>query len=85
MEPDVATSGSIRGKDNHADPGSNVFSADHDVAVPHCRGGSQKSAARPDGRPEGVILVKGAESASSDSTTPLPKDGSVADGRYQNG
>jgi hypothetical protein len=35
--------------------------------------------------PKGVILVKGAEPASSDSTTTLPEQGSVADGRYQNG
>jgi len=34
--------------------------------------------------PKGVILIKGAEPASSDSTTPLPEAGSVVDGRYRN-
>ena len=34
--------------------------------------------------PKGVILVKGATPAASDSSTPLPEQGSVADGRYRN-
>jgi hypothetical protein len=34
--------------------------------------------------PEGVILVKGAWSSESDSTTPVPEDGSVAGNAYRN-
>lgn len=34
--------------------------------------------------PNGVIFVKGAEPSSSDTTTPLPENGSVAGGRYRN-
>jgi hypothetical protein len=34
--------------------------------------------------PKGVILVKGAAPSASDSTTPLPEQGSVAEGRYRN-
>ncbi len=34
--------------------------------------------------PKGEILVKGAVPAASDSTTPLPEDGKVVDGRYRN-
>src|SRR4051812_23604912 len=34
--------------------------------------------------PNGVILVKGAVPAASDSVTPLPEEGKVADGRYNN-
>ena len=34
--------------------------------------------------PKGVILVKGATPAASDSSTPLPEQGSVTDGRYRN-
>jgi hypothetical protein len=34
--------------------------------------------------PKGVILVKGAAPAASDSTTPLPEEGKVVDGRYRN-
>jgi hypothetical protein len=34
--------------------------------------------------PKGVILVKGAAPGSSDSVTPLPEDGKVAEGRYSN-
>ncbi len=34
--------------------------------------------------PNGVILVKGATPAASDSVTPLPEEGKVADGRYHN-
>ncbi|HEV7572884.1 MAG TPA: hypothetical protein VGQ21_15400 [Thermoanaerobaculia bacterium] len=34
--------------------------------------------------PAGVIFVKGAEPSSSDTTTPLPENGSVAGGRYRN-
>jgi hypothetical protein len=34
--------------------------------------------------PKGVILVKGAAPAASDTTTPLPEDGKVVDGRYRN-
>jgi hypothetical protein len=39
---------------------------------------------RPDGLPGGVILVKGAWSGASDSVTPLPEGGRVADGAYSN-
>jgi|HubBroStandDraft_1064217.scaffolds.fasta_scaffold00034_18 hypothetical protein len=38
----------------------------------------------PDGLPSGVILVKGAWSGTSDSVTPLPEAGRVADGAYSN-
>ncbi|HEY6141505.1 MAG TPA: hypothetical protein VI670_27420 [Thermoanaerobaculia bacterium] len=34
--------------------------------------------------PKGVILVKGATPGASDSSTPVPEDGTVADGRYRN-
>jgi hypothetical protein len=34
--------------------------------------------------PKGVILVKGAMPGASDSSTPLPEQGSVAGGRYRN-
>jgi len=34
--------------------------------------------------PKGVILIKGATPSASDSSTPLPEQGSVAGGRYRN-
>lgn len=34
--------------------------------------------------PKGVILIKGATPSASDSSTPLPEQGSVASGRYRN-
>lgn len=34
--------------------------------------------------PQGVILVQGATPGASDSMTPLPEEGKVADGRYSN-
>jgi hypothetical protein len=34
--------------------------------------------------PKGAILVKGTEPSSSDTTTALPEEGSVVDGRYHN-
>jgi len=34
--------------------------------------------------PKGVILIKGATPGASDSSTPVPEDGTVADGRYRN-
>ena len=34
--------------------------------------------------PKGVILVKGATASASDTSTPLPENGSVANGRYRN-
>lgn len=34
--------------------------------------------------PKGVILVKGAVPSASDASTPVPEDGTVADGRYRN-
>src|SRR3954447_23864219 len=34
--------------------------------------------------PKGVILVKGAVPSASDASTPVPEDGTVAEGRYRN-
>src|SRR5437763_16764431 len=34
--------------------------------------------------PKNVILVKGATPGASDATTPVPEDGTIAEGRYRN-
>lgn len=42
------------------------------------------SVVSPKSVPQNVILVKGATSSASDSSTPVPEQGSVATGRYRN-
>ena len=49
-----------------------------------CIGLSVDAGTVPAAVPNGVILVKGATPGSSDSVTPLPEEGKVADGRYSN-
>ncbi len=49
-----------------------------------CIGLSADAGTAPAVVPNGVILVKGAAPRSSDSVTPLPEEGKVADGRYSN-
>ena len=46
--------------------------------------GADKPAAVPGGVPKGVILVKGAWWSASDSVTPLPETGKIANNTYRN-
>jgi hypothetical protein len=49
-----------------------------------CLGLSADAGTAPVVVPQGAILVKGAAPGASDSMTPLPEEGKVADGRYSN-